>query len=572
MAKITVYGGTEKDVDKGEVGGNKILVEADNGSGIMLDFGTRMGYEGEFFAEFLSPKTKSKMRDKLLIGALPVLDNTYDEKQLKFEDDEGILTSVRSLFGRVIDMDSELFELPFDLNTYDENVKPRFHSVLISHAHLDHVGDIKYLHTDISVYCTETTKTIMETIDNVTTSQFSIGALNTKVNRVSQSGPTSTFPNSPRVKSEDETERPCHTVSDLKEFELDGFRVKPIFVDHSLHGACSYLLTLPEENKTILYTGDLRFSGVHNRTIDEYVNKIGSDVDIMICEGTRIDSRNPIFETDVERMITDDIRRTDGVVFIDFGWKDITRYETILKAARKTGRTFIISGKLAYLLKRLGTDLPDDVKVFLKRKESLTYSPSDYSKARHEISDDLEWGRRGDPTLIDRMVYYHDGITAGDIAKDPGRYVMMFSFYDLKELFDMVSLDQNKGGYCIPNSRFIKAVCSPFNDDMELDEERLINWLDTFGIDYDIGDPRIPDNCQTPNCEKIRPRIRRAHVSGHASGKELEELITKIAPKVLIPIHTPEPKLFRDMISNINSTLSTPIDLMMPELNKEIRV
>jgi len=43
MTQITFYGGVE------EIGGNKILVESSAGT-IILDFGRRMGFNGNYFA------------------------------------------------------------------------------------------------------------------------------------------------------------------------------------------------------------------------------------------------------------------------------------------------------------------------------------------------------------------------------------------------------------------------------------------------------------------------------------------------------------------------------------------
>ncbi len=45
-AKLTFYGGVN------EIGGNKILLQTEDGS-VLLDFGRRMGEYGKFFSEFL---------------------------------------------------------------------------------------------------------------------------------------------------------------------------------------------------------------------------------------------------------------------------------------------------------------------------------------------------------------------------------------------------------------------------------------------------------------------------------------------------------------------------------------
>jgi ribonuclease J len=73
----------------------------------------------------------------------------------------------------------------------------------------------------------------------------------------------------------------------------------------------------------------------------------------------------------------------------------------------------------------------------------------------------------------------------------------------------------------VEGSIWIKSSCEPFCEEMELDEERKRNWLEHFGI----------------------PEYS-AHASGHASGEEIREMIRKISPEKVIPIHTEKPDLF----------------------------
>ncbi len=72
---------------------------------------------------------------------------------------------------------------------------------------------------------------------------------------------------------------------------------------------------------------------------------------------------------------------------------------------------------------------------------------------------------------------------------------------------------------------------------MEIDEAKMVNWLDFFNIDYDY---------EIKNEQKI---FVRRHVSGHASKTELKELIEKINPAKIIPIHTENPEIFEDMFA-----------------------
>jgi len=148
---------------------------------------------------------------------------------------------------------------------------------------------------------------------------------------------------------------------------------------------------------------------------------------------------------------------------------------------------------------------------------------------------------------------------AEEIKSNPGKYVLMLSYYDLGQLFDLA--DENGK---IPGSRYIRAQCEPFCDEMELDEERFINWLDAFGIGYRFGETPLPVGCTNPECFKLKRRIDRSHVSGHAFRPELQELIGKISLRILIPVHTERPAVFVELVRAIGKD----IEVIVPELGK----
>jgi len=97
---------------------------------------------------------------------------------------------------------------------------------------------------------------------------------------------------------------------------------------------------------------------------------------------------------------------------------------------------------------------------------------------------------------------------------------LMFSYWDANELFDIIPFDSNH------MTRYISASTEPFSEEMEIDESKMAHWLDFFNISYDY----VMKNEQK--------QFVRRHVSGHASKPELKELIEKINPAKIIPIHT----------------------------------
>ena len=63
---------------------------------------------------------------------------------------------------------------------------------------------------------------------------------------------------------------------------------------------------------------------------------------------------------------------------------------------------------------------------------------------------------------------------------------------------------------------------------MEIDWERIQNWIGHFGLD-----------------------IAATHVSGHAAGNQLKELIDQVNPKTIIPINTENAKVYKKWSSNV---------------------
>ncbi|HUK85303.1 MAG TPA: MBL fold metallo-hydrolase [Candidatus Acidoferrum sp.] len=583
-AKLTFYGGVD------EIGGNKILLQTEDGS-VLLDFGRRMEEYGKFFSEFLVARSKNALRDLLRLGILPKIDGIYTpylaDMTILFENDQ---VREKLPLSQALDYWKTTDVCPCN----SEN--PAVDGVFVTHAHFDHIQDVSFLDPCIPVFCTDKTKVLAKAMTDV-----SVSGVDDQYYKVAKA--VAIKPKEQSFKTlcsgeyaccdEKETEHPIVYDSKTKfyftydiapkyrifntasEGKIKGIMYKLIPVGHSVPGACSVLLTLPN-GKRVLYTGDVRFHGVGEVSIDDYVGMIGVSVDILITEGTRIDSTNVLTEEEIGKDISADIKRNKGLVLINFGWKDLTRFKTVYLAAKENGRTLVISPKLAYLLYEMAYNFPheypdprsvENLKVYLKREGDLLYSKADYDKykmgylhfhGRNIAQDDLNiirvaerlgiGGKPDNPKNplpksctneaydykeLYQLATHHleNGVRAYQIRKNPAKYVLMFTYWDSNELFDLIPLNSEH------KTRYISASTEPFNEEMEIDETKMINWLDFFNISYDY---------QTNKGQKI---FIRRHVSGHASQSELKELIEKINPKTIIPIHTTKPELFKKIFA-----------------------
>ena len=204
MVRITFYGGA------GEIGGNKILVEHNN-TGLMLDFGTRMGFASDFFSEFLGVRSNTELKDKLTIGVLPVIPGIYRKDLIC---PEGVEDLSNDTYDRIISSDSEMLKVP-GLSTYEDYHKEHgrgyVDGILLTHAHMDHSGDIGFLHSSIPLYCSTTTITLVEAIDDVT--PFKSKAVRSKGSCVAFTK-KGAVAKSPKIEHKEILSRACRVLED----------------------------------------------------------------------------------------------------------------------------------------------------------------------------------------------------------------------------------------------------------------------------------------------------------------------------------------------------------------------
>jgi len=577
MVALTFYGGVD------EIGGNKVLYETETGT-VLLDFGRRMGMTGNYYSEFLQIRSKNALRDLIRLGVLPKIDGVYDPM---FIDTTTLFRDPADISKLPLDRAPDYWKLG-GIKPYDRK-SPAVDGVFISHAHFDHIQDVSFLSEHIPIICTEETRVLSKAVCDVSNKgvdqQFYELRRSSEIITKKENYKT-LFPGELDYTSVREDGTPeilddktgytfcrafsCRYRNYLTEMEGDvkGIHYRLIPVGHSVPGACSVLLT-GEGAPTVLYTGDVRFNGATEVTIDEYVESISTKVDVLITEGTRIDSQVILTEKQVQEGIASDIRETEGLVLIDFGWKDTSRFSVIYQAVREAGRTFVINPKTAYLLYEMHVNFPETcpdpremegLRVYLKREGSMLYSKADYAKFKmgylHHHGKNTAMKDRNIVRIAERMgiggkldntrnplpepvpgepyeykeVYelatHHitHGVKAYEIRENPGDYVLAFSYWDSNELFDLIP----EGDH---SAKYIKASTEPFNDEMMIDEGKFMNWLDLFGVRY----------------IKEGNMFQRRHISGHASQPELVEMITKLNPGKIIPVHTLHPEVFEEL-------------------------
>ncbi|MHA2501033.1 MAG: MBL fold metallo-hydrolase, partial [Candidatus Hodarchaeales archaeon] len=390
-----------------------------------------------------------------------------------------------------------------------------FDGAIFSHAHWDHVGFIPLLRPDLPLWCGETAHLILSALEMTSMgmmSAFTSYREEFAMREKKRGGPGLTVAKPPREPRDIRTFRTGDSI------DIGAFHIQPVHVDHSIPGAYGFIIDVA--GKTIGYTGDFRFHGPRADMTGDFIYKAREcGVDVLLCEGTRISQTNRITEKNVRNEVSEKVRETTGLVLANFPQRDIDRLRTFWQAARENDRILVVSTKQALLLSQLEQDkhlyLPgvDDanIGIYVKRKGwgvlgNETYPPSIRTRGY------ASWERE----FLDRA----NTLTETDIQQNQQDYILFCSFYDLAELANI------QPG---PGSHYIRSITEAFTDELEIDQQREEAWLKHFGL--------------WP--------MTQIHASGHASGPEIQKLIERIDPGLLIPIHTEAPEEFLKLHSNV---------------------
>ena len=487
MISIRVFDGLDT------IGGNKIFVEydSDNKRGVFLDFGINFARNNTYFQQFLNARVARGIYDYLTLNLIPKL-NIYRT--------DLIPKDIRN-----------------DLNKFP---KLNVDAVLVSHAHQDHYGYVGLLEKEIPIITSPTSLALIKGI-----SDSSFGSLGTSVVTDNKRDTRKDKGDLVLARGKSTIRRPLIStekitnpdfikflngpnnpkVPNLGSDSLD-IAIKPFYVDHSIYGASAYIL---EGEKTIAYSGDLRFHGKHRKSSEKFV-KAAKGVDLLIIEGTRVTGED-IFDSEVNVQFNCEKAAKytrEGLVIADFTSRNIERLEIFKEIANKIDRQLIITKKDAYLLYCLG--LADGIDRLAGVKIFNEYKGTDY------------WWEK----LIMSKLKPDSLIDANSISKNLEQYILCFSFFNMNKLLD---IKPESGSY-------IYSSFEAFRSEMEFDFIRLNSWLSTFNL--------RPWGFKVEANNELK-FTKGFHASGHLSISDLEFVISEINPKWIIPVHTENPDWFR---------------------------
>jgi ribonuclease J len=501
---ITVYDGANC------IGGNKVHLESD-GMGVLFDFGMNYGVMGRYYEDFLSPRSSRGLYDYIQMGILPKID------------------AYRSSL------------IPNDLDMSGAK-RTQVDALLISHAHLDHIGLAGFLDIGIPFVCTPMTAALIKAMSEVSGNVSDCVACPEKDwdddGRALLRSSAKTIHQRRQYMLTDKWKDELNelwlgTTRKLKKNvsgpELAGLggselEIMSFPVDHSIFGATAYAVNTTDG--WVVYTGDIRLHGRLKDSSMEFLEKArGLNPKVLIIEGTRAFRPNDLDVT--EEMVRDNCLNASedvkGLVVADFGPRNFERLDTFIEIARKVGRHLVVTMRDAYMLDAVrcvdGVERMKDVLIF--------------GRLRSE-------GSGLDSRVMER--YADRIIDPLDIRNAPDDHILCFSYTDMNDLLDV----SPHGG------RYIYSSSEAFSEESVFSFQRLANWLDYFKL--------VPKGFKMNGA--VPDFDAGFHASGHVGLDDLRNAVERIDAELVIPVHTTHAEQFNSWADRV----------IVPEAGKTINV
>jgi len=287
-------------------------------------------------------------------------------------------------------------------------------------------------------------------------------------------------------------------LADRKPMTVGPFSITPFLVDHSAYDA--YALLIESEGKSLFYSGDFRMHGRKQGLMALLAEKSPKGVDAMLLEGTTL-SRTVqtsafVSESGLESEFTQCFRETSGLVMVQASAQNIDRLVTVYRACLKAQRTLVIDLYTALVLEATANEkIPQShwpniaISIPLRQRVQIKRNAWFEQLQRHSA---------------------HRIFLKRDLCRCPEKYVLLFR--------DLWRRDLDTAG-CLAKSAFVHS-----------------QWAG-----YLHGDGFAPIKCWL---EAKQIPLKVIHTSGHADPDGLKKLAHAVAPKVLVPIHTTNPKAY----------------------------
>jgi ribonuclease J len=356
--------------------------------------------------------------------------------------------------------------LPAVSGLWDDEVSPD--AILLSHAHSDHSGLVSLSKPGIPVYLTAGTSKML-----LAASVFA------------------GQPPLPRGRA--------RLMKPGMRFRVGDLTVTALSVDHSAFD--SVALLLEHGGQRVLYSGDLRLHGRKPGMTRALLSQVRrTPVDALLLEGTHVGSSKSrqLSEVDLEEDLVKRLRATNGLILAAFSPLNVDRLVSYYKAARRSGRVFVVDPYTAFVL-------------HLVAGQCSLPRPGKGAQIQVLYPDYRGPGRKPPDKIL--RLFRPSEISLEQILSAPARHLMVYR----ERVF------RNDMGGKLPSGTLV--LYSYWSGYLEQQRGREFrNRLESAGA-----------------------KIALAHASGHIYPEDLSGFVRAINPKVLIPVHTFHPRRFVEL-------------------------
>ena len=158
-------------------------------------------------------------------------------------------------FGNELSLDEKYTPINLEIDGVTKGL-PDCDGIVISHYHMDHLGQLTSALPEIPLYMGELSKEVAMISAEYQDKNLYLRLLG------------------------------ANTFRGGEAFTIGDIRIRPLVIDHS--AADSYMFVIEAEGKHVLYTGDFRMHGLRHHILDQLVNTYIGEVDVLITEGTSL--------------------------------------------------------------------------------------------------------------------------------------------------------------------------------------------------------------------------------------------------------------------------------------------